>query len=150
MMRLLVTGGAGFIGSNFILYWLENHPKDAVINFDLLTYAGNLENLKSVVSSPNYKFIKGDIADFAAVERAVKENQPDIIVNFAAESHNSYAVVNPSIFFKTNVLGTQNLLEVCRQNNIPRFHHISTCEVYGDLPLESSEKFSEESPYRPR
>lgn len=149
-MKLLITGGAGFIGSNFIHYWLKNHPGDRVINLDKLTYAGNFENLRSIERNPNYKFAKGDIADREFVNNLVRDFRPDIIVNFAAESHNSYAILNPTVFFKTNLMGTQNLLEASRINKVPRFHHISTCEVYGDLPLESAEKFTEKSPYRPR
>jgi len=151
-MRLFITGGAGFIGSNFIRHWLENHPSDHILNFDALTYAGNLASLADVAEKykTNYRFIKGDIADPVAVNSAIQEFQPDIIVNFAAESHNSYAVLNPTIFFKTNLMGTQTLLEAARINKVPRFHHISTCEVYGDLPLDSDEKFTEKSPYRPR
>jgi len=149
-MNLLVTGGAGFIGSNFIHYILDKYSDYKIVNLDALTYAGNLENLKSVANNSNYKFIKGDIGDYNLVDKIVKENNTDIIINFAAESHNSWAVVNPTIFFKTNVLGTQNLLEVARKNGGIRFHHISTCEVYGDLALDSDEKFTENSPFLPR
>jgi len=151
-MKLIVTGGAGFIGSNFIRYWLTNYPKDEILNLDALTYAGNLASLDDVVRKhpQNYQFVKGDIADFETVDKVVKNFQPEVIVNFAAESHNSWAIINPTIFFKTNVMGTQNLLEVCRKNQVPRFHHISTCEVYGDLPLEGNRKFRETSPLKPR
>lgn len=149
-MKLLVTGGAGFIGSNFIRYWLKKYPEDKIINLDKLTYAGNLENLKDIENNPNYKFVKGDICNFSFVNNLVKKFSPEVIVNFAAESHNSWAIINPTVFFKTNVLGTQTLLEVARQNKVPRFHHISTCEVYGDLALDSKEKFTENSPYRPK
>jgi len=148
-MKLLVTGGAGFIGSNFIRYWLKKYPADKIVNLDKLTYAGNLENLKDVENNPHYEFVKGDICNFSLVSNLVKKFSPDIIVNFAAESHNSWAIINPTVFFKTNVLGTQTLLEVARRNKVPRFHHISTCEVYGDLALNSKEKFSENSPYHP-
>jgi len=148
-MKLLVTGGAGFIGSNFIRYWLKKYPADKIVNLDKLTYAGNLENLKDVENNPHYEFIKGDICNFGLVNNLVKKFAPDIIVNFAAESHNSWAIINPTVFFKTNVLGTQTLLEVARQNKVPRFHHISTCEVYGDLALDSKEKFTENSPCLP-
>lgn len=151
-MKLIVTGGAGFIGSNFIRYWLAKYPKDKILNLDVLTYAGYLPSLDDVVKkhAQNYQFIKGDITDFETVDKVVKKFQPEVIVNFAAESHNSWAVLNPTVFFKTNVIGTQNLLEVCRKNQVPRFHHISTCEVYGDLPLEGYKKFRETSPFRPR
>ena len=150
-MKILVTGGAGFIGSNFIRYWLNKYKKDFVVNLDILTHAGNLDNLVDVQKKhkDRYKFVKGDITNLEFVDALVKEDKPNVIVNFAAESHNSYAILNPTIFFKTNVIGTQTLLEVARRNKINRFHHISTCEVYGDLPLESKEKFREDSPYRP-
>ena len=150
-MKLLVTGGAGFIGSNFVRYWLKNYPEDQILNLDVLTYAGNLENLSDVVAkySQNYIFIKGDIGDAILVNNLLQDHQPDIIVNFAAESHNSYAILNPSIFTRTNVLGTQTLLEAARKHHTPRLHHISTCEVYGDLALGSPEKFTEQTPYRP-
>ena len=151
-MKLIVTGGAGFIGSNFIRYWLTRYPQDKILNLDVLTYAGNLPSLDDVVKkhARNYQFVKGDIIDFETMDEVVKSFQPDVIVNFAAESHNSWAVINPTVFFKTNVMGTQNLLEVCRKNQVPRFHHISTCEVYGDLPLGGKRKFRETSPFRPR
>lgn len=150
-MKLLITGGAGFIGANFIRYWLQQYPEDYIINLDALTYAGNLENLSDVVAnySQNYTFVKGDIGDSSFINSLLEEHQPDVIVNFAAESHNSYAILNPSVFFKTNAMGTQTLIEAARKHRIPRFHHISTCEVYGDLPLDSPEKFTEQSPYRP-
>lgn len=149
MKKLLVTGGAGFIGSNFIRYWLNKYPEDKILNLDLLTYAGNLDNLVDLKENLNYQFVKGDICNFELVDFLVKEFQPDFIINFAAESHNSLAILNPTAFFKTNLLGTQNLLEVARKNNVKRFHHISTCEVYGDLSLDSPEKFTEQTPYNP-
>lgn len=151
-MHLLITGGAGFIGSNFIRYWLEKYLNDNILNFDILTYAGNLASLADVAEKykNNYQFVQGDIADRSCVDETIKNFKPDIIVNFAAESHNSYAILNPTVFFKTNLMGAQTLLEAARVNKIPRFHHISTCEVYGDLPLDSEEKFTEKSPYRPR
>lgn len=151
-MKLLITGGAGFIGSNFIRYWLDKYPDDSVLNLDILTYAGNQNSLIDVLQkhAENYRFIKGDIADFDFVDKTVKEFRPDMIINFAAESHNSFAILNPTAFFRTNVMGTQTLLEAVRKNDVPRFHHISTCEVYGDLPLDSDEKFTENSPLRPR
>lgn len=151
-MKLLVTGGAGFIGSHFIRYWLTNHPQDSVVNFDLLTYAGNPQNLTDVVEKfgDRYIFFQGDIADISSVETAFTEHKPEIVVNFAAESHNSWAIIDPGRFFRTNVLGTQTLLEVARRKGIERFQHVSTCEVYGDLPLDSNETFTEQSPCRPR
>ena len=148
MSKLLVTGGAGFIGSNFILYWLKNHPEDAVINFDKLTYAGNLENLISVESNPNYSFVHGDITDPEAVAQAMQG--VDIVVHFAAESHVDRSIKEPAAFVKTNVVGTQVLLDSALANNVKRFHHISTDEVFGALPLDSSEKFDENTRYDPR
>jgi dTDP-glucose 4,6-dehydratase len=144
-MRLLVTGAAGFIGSNFVHDRLERRPEDHIVAFDLLTYAGNRESLPDEVP-----FVHGDIGDFELVEQTLRDEQIEVIVNFAAESHNSLAVVDPGRFFRTNVLGTQTLLEAARRCEVRRFHHVSTCEVYGDLALDSDESFSEESPYRPR
>lgn len=131
---------------------MTNHPRDSVINLDRLTYAGNLANLDDVVKNhgKNYKFVKGDIGNFDLVFYLLKTYQPDVIVNFAAETHNSRSVLHPKVFYETNVLGTQTLLEAARQAGIGRFHHISTCEVYGDLPLDVDESFSETSPFRPR
>jgi dTDP-glucose 4,6-dehydratase len=147
-MRVLVTGAAGFIGSNFVRYWLERHPDDHVVAYDLLTYAGNRENLADVEDTID--FVHGDIGDFSLASATLAEHELDTIVNFAAESHNSLAVLDPGLFARTNVLGTQLLLEAARRHGVDRFHHISTCEVYGDLPLDSDERFSEQSPYRPR
>ncbi len=147
-MRLLVTGGAGFIGSNFVRYWVERHPGDRVVVLDLLTYAGDRRNLAEV--DERIGFVQGDIADLELCERLLEGEEVDVVVNFAAESHNSLAVVEPTRFFRTNVLGTQALLEAARRTGVRRFHHVSTCEVYGDLPLDSDEVFTEESPYRPR
>jgi dTDP-glucose 4,6-dehydratase len=145
-MRLLVTGAAGFIGSNFVRYWRGRHADDHVVAYDALTYAGNRENLEGV----DVPFVHGDIADGEVATSTLRDEQIDVIVNFAAESHNSYAIVNPGAFFRTNVIGTQTLLEAARQVGIERFHHVSTCEVYGDLPLDSDDVFTEETPYRPR
>jgi dTDP-glucose 4,6-dehydratase len=145
-MRMLVTGAAGFIGSNFVRYWCERHAGDHVVAYDALTYAGNRENLEGV----DVPFVHGDIADGEVATNTLRDEQIDVIVNFAAESHNSYAIVNPGAFFRTNVIGTQTLLEAARQVGIERFHHVSTCEVYGDLPLDSDDVFTEETPYRPR
>jgi dTDP-glucose 4,6-dehydratase len=147
-MRLLVTGAAGFIGSNFVRYWLERHPDDHVVAYDLLTYAGDRRNLEDVEA--RVFFVHGDIGDHDLAQRTLADESIDTIVNFAAESHNSLAVVDPGLFARTNVLGTQTLLEAARAAGLQRFHHISTCEVYGDLPLDSDESFTEESPYRPR
>ena len=145
-MRVLVTGAAGFIGSDFVRYWLERHPDDHVVALDLLTYAGDRRNLDGL----GVRLVEGDIGDLALGERVLAEEEIDTVVNFAAESHNSLAVLDPSRFFRTNALGTQTLLEAARRHGISRFHHVSTCEVYGDLALDSDEAFSEESPYRPR
>ena len=147
-MRLLVTGAAGFIGSNFVHYWLERHPDDHVVAYDLLTYAGNRESLATVEN--RIVFVQGDICDGELAEKTLREERIDVVVNFAAESHNSLAVVDPTRFFRTNVLGTQTLLEAARAAGAARFHHVSTCEVYGDLALDTDEVFTEESPYRPR
>jgi dTDP-glucose 4,6-dehydratase len=147
-VNLLVTGAAGFIGSNFVHHWLERHPSDRVVAYDLLTYAGNRANLRGV--EDEIAFVEGDIADFELAAAVMRDEQIDAVVNFAAESHNSLAVVDPGLFARTNVLGTQMLLEAARRRGVRRFHHISTCEVYGDLPLDSEESFTEESSYRPR
>lgn len=146
-MKLLVTGGAGFIGSNFILYWLKNYPGDKIVNLDKLTYAGNLKNLRAVENNTSYEFIEGDICDPKAVATAT--SGVDIIVHFAAESHVDRSIEKPSDFVMTNVVGTQVLLEQALKDKI-RFHHISTDEVFGALDLESKEKFNEETRYDPR
>jgi dTDP-glucose 4,6-dehydratase len=147
-MRLLVTGGAGFIGSNFARYWTAAHPDDRVVVFDKLTYAGNRANLADLEGGVG--FVQGDICDLDAVARVLADESVDTVVNFAAESHNSLAVLDPGRFFHTNVIGTQTLLEASRRAGLGRFHHISTCEVYGDLDLDADESFTEDSPYRPR
>lgn len=146
-MKLLVTGGAGFIGSNFILYWLKNHPEDQIVNLDALTYAGNLENLKAVENNQNYKFIKGDITDQETVTKAVQD--VDVIVHFAAESHVDRSILDASAFLQTNVLGTLNLLEAAKNNGGIRFHHVSTDEVFGALKSDDP-AFNEKTPYDPR
>ncbi len=146
-MKILVTGGAGFIGSNFILYWLKNHPQDEIVNFDKLTYAGNLENLKSIEKNPNYSFIHGDICDSQAVNLAMEDI--DTVVHFAAESHVDRSIMEPASFVVTNVVGTQVLLDSALKNNIKRFHHISTDEVFGALDLNSTDKFNETTRYDP-
>ncbi len=151
-MKLLVTGGAGFIGSNFIRYWLSTHPDDEIINLDLLTYAGNLANLADVERDfgDRYQFVHGDIGNSDLVYHVLSTQKPTTIVNFAAESHNSRAITHPGLFFQTNVVGTQNLLAAANRAEIQRFHHISTCEVYGDLDLDADESFTEQSPLKPR
>lgn len=151
-MKLLVTGGAGFIGTNFIRYWLRHYADDAIVNLDLLTYAGNIANLADIAERyrERYKFVHGDIVDSVFVEDVFKKEVPDVIVNFAAESHNSRAILHPRRFVETNVMGTQVLLDTARKFDVQRFHHISTCEVYGELPLDSPDVFDECSPYRPQ
>ncbi len=146
-MKLLVTGGAGFIGSNFILYWLKNHPNDHIVNFDALTYAGNLENLASVESRDNYTFIQGDICDPEIVDNVMEDI--DTVVHFAAESHVDRSIMEPGNFVMTNVMGTQVLLEAALKCGINRFHHISTDEVFGSLNLEDTRKFNERTNYNP-
>ena len=145
-MRLLVTGAAGFIGSNFVHRWLEHHRDGQVVALDLLTYAGDRRNLEGL----DVRLVEGDIGDPELVDRVLAEEKIEIVVNFAAESHNSLAVLDPGRFFRTNALGTQTLLEAARRRGVERFHHVSTCEVYGDLALDTDESFTEESPYRPR
>ncbi len=145
-MRLLVTGAAGFIGSNFVRWWFERHPDDHVVALDKLTYAGDPRNLDGL----DVRLAVCDICDLDPVARLLAEEGIDTVVNFAAESHNSLAILDPGRFFRTNVLGTQALLEASRRQEVSRFHHVSTCEVYGDLPLDSEDAFTEESPYRPR
>jgi dTDP-glucose 4,6-dehydratase len=144
---LLVTGGAGFIGANFVLYWLKNHPDDTVINLDLLTYAGNLETLKSVASQANYRFVKGDICDAELVDKVMAD--ADIVVHFAAESHVDRSIKDPDVFLNTNVIGTHTLLKAALKHQVRRFHHISTDEVFGSLELGSNTKFTEATGYDP-
>lgn len=146
-MKLLVTGGAGFIGSNFIRYWLKKYPKDQIVNLDKLTYAGHLSTTKDFSSNKNYEFIKGDICDSKVVERVVKG--VEIIVHFAAETHVDRSVLGPKVFLMTNVVGTQVILDSALKNNVKRFHYIGTDEVFGALPLDSKEKFNERSLYDP-
>lgn len=149
-MTLLVTGGAGFIGSNFIFYWLKHHPEDRVVCLDKLTYAGNLATLVPVMDHPNFRFVRGDICDRAAVKRLFEEEQPQAVINFAAESHVDRSIQAPEVFLQTNVLGTQVLLDACCAHGGVRFHQVSTDEVYGDLPLDRPDLlFTEESPLRP-
>ncbi len=145
-MRVLATGGAGFIGSNFVRYWAEEHPGDRVVVYDALTYAGTRSNVEGL----DVGFVHGDVCDLDLAVATLEREQIDTVVHFAAESHNSLAVLDPARFFRTNVLGTQTMLEAARRHGVTRFHHISTCEVYGDLDLDSDERFTEESPYRPR
>ncbi|MBP9699929.1 dTDP-glucose 4,6-dehydratase [Candidatus Woesebacteria bacterium] len=146
-MRLLVTGGAGFIGSNFIQYWLAGHPSDQIVNLDSLTYAGNLENLTSVQNNPNYSFIKGAIGDPQTVHEAIAG--VDVVVHFAAETHVDRSIKDPTAFVRTNVEGTLVLLQEAVQAKVQRFHHISTDEVFGSLELGSDQKFNENTKYDP-
>ncbi len=146
-MKLLVTGGAGFIGSNFILYWLAGHADDMIINLDVLTYAGNLENLKSVENNPHYSFVQGNITDVATVSKVMEG--VDVVVHFAAESHVDRSITGPAIFAETNVIGTQVLLDAALKAGVKHFHHVSTDEVFGALQLDTTEKFSETTPYNP-
>lgn len=146
-MKLLVTGGAGFIGSNFVLYWLKKYPQDSILNLDKLTYAGNLENLKSVEKNPQYEFVQGDICNSQLVDSLIKK--VDLVVHFAAETHVDRSILDPAPFIKTNIEGTYVLLEAARKNGNKRFHHISTDEVFGALELGSQTKFSESTPYDP-
>jgi dTDP-glucose 4,6-dehydratase len=146
-MKILVTGGAGFIGSNFILYWLQKYPNDKIVNLDILTYAGNLENLQLVADNKNYTFIKGNIGDAILLDKILPG--VDIVVHFAAESHVDRSITGPAIFIETNVLGTQVLLDACLKHKIAHFHHVSTDEVFGALALNSEGKFSEITPYNP-
>lgn len=144
-MKILVTGGAGFIGSNFVYYELDNYPNDEVICLDKLTYAGNLETLEVAMKNPEFKFIKGDIADRAFVDELFASEKPDVVVNFAAESHVDRSIENPEIFLQTNVIGTSVLMDACRKYGNIRYHQVSTDEVYGDLPLDRPDLFFTET-----
>lgn len=149
-MTIIVTGGAGFIGSNFIAYTLEKHPDDRVVCFDKLTYAGNLENLSEVWNSKNFRFVKGDICDVKAVRDLFDEERPDAVINFAAESHVDRSIKDPSPFLQTNVVGASVLMDACKDFGVKRFHQVSTDEVYGDLPLDKfGVSFDENCPVRP-
>ena len=146
-MKILVTGGAGFIGGNFVLYMVNQYPEDTIVNLDALTYAGNLETLKSVENKPNYHFVKGDIADRDFIDQLFEKEQFDAVVNFAAESHVDRSILDPGIFIRTNVMGTQVLLDASRKFGVKRYHQVSTDEVYGDLPLDRKDLFfTEETP----
>ena len=146
-MTIIVTGGAGFIGSNFVYLQLKEHPEDRIICLDKLTYAGNLSTLKDAMKNPKFRFIKADIADREAVEKIFEEEKPDMIVNFAAESHVDRSIEDPGIFLKTNIMGTQVLMDACRKYGVKRYHQVSTDEVYGDLPLDRPDLFfTEDTP----
>lgn len=146
-MTVIVTGGAGFIGSNFVFYMLKKYSDYKIICLDKLTYAGNLSTLEPAMSNPNFKFIKADICDRKAVYKIFEEEKPDIIVNFAAESHVDRSIENPEVFLQTNVVGTSTLMDACRKYGIKRYHQVSTDEVYGDLPLDRPDLlFTEDTP----
>ena len=146
-MTMIVTGGAGFIGSNFIFHQLAAHPEDRIVCLDKLTYAGNLSTLKDVLDHPRFRFVKADICDREAVNHLFEEEHPDIVVNFAAESHVDRSIENPGVFLETNILGTGVLMDACRKYGIQRYHQVSTDEVYGDLPLDRPDLlFTEETP----
>lgn len=144
-MKILVTGGAGFIGSNFIYHWMENHPQDDIVCLDLLTYAGNLSTLEKAMENPRFRFVKGDIADYSFVMELFEKEKFDAVVNFAAESHVDRSVTDPGVFIRTNVMGTQALLDASRKTGVKRYHQVSTDEVYGDLPLDRPDLFFTES-----
>lgn len=146
-MKLLITGGAGFIGSNFILYWLKKYPNDKIVNLDKLTYAGNLENLKVIEKNSNYEFVQGDICDSKLINLLTEK--VDVIVHFAAESHVDRSILDPAPFIKTNIEGTYVLLEAALRNKVKKFHHVSTDEVFGSLELNSKEKFNDFTSYNP-
>ena len=146
-MNILITGGAGFIGGNFVYYQLKNHPEDNIICIDALTYAGNMETLTEAMKNPKFTFIKGNIADRSCVEKVFEQYKPDIVVNFAAESHVDRSIDNPELFLQTNIMGTQVMMDACRKYGVKRYHQVSTDEVYGDLPLDRTDLFfTEDTP----
>lgn len=146
-MTIIVTGGAGFIGSNFVFHILQAHPDYRIVCLDKLTYAGNLSTLEPVLQQDNFRFVKADICDRQAVDKLFQEEKPDIVVNFAAESHVDRSIENPGIFLETNIMGTAVLMDACRKYGIQRYHQVSTDEVYGDLPLDRPDLFfTEETP----
>ena len=146
-MKILVTGGAGFIGGNFVHYMVNKYPEDMIINLDLLTYAGNLETLKPVEDKENYKFVKGDIADRKFVFELFEKERPDVVINFAAESHVDRSITDPESFVRTNVIGTTTLMDAAKEFGVKRYHQVSTDEVYGDLPLDRPDLFfTEQTP----
>ena len=148
-MTMIVTGGAGFIGSNFIFHMLAAHPHVRIVCVDKLTYAGNLSTLKSVMDSPQFRFVKADICDREAIFALFEEEHPDVVVNFAAETHVDRSIEDPGVFLRTNIMGTQTLMDACRKYGIARYHQVSTDEVYGDLPLDRPDLFfTEETPIR--
>ena len=144
-MTIIVTGGAGFIGANFVYYQLKNHPEDKIVCLDKLTYAGNLETLADAQNNPNFQFVRADIADREKIYALFDELKPDVVVNFAAESHVDRSIEDPELFLRTNIIGTSVLLDACRKFGIKRFHQVSTDEVYGDLPLDRPDLFFTET-----
>ncbi len=144
-MNIIVTGGAGFIGGNFCHYMTKKYPEDTILCIDKLTYAGNLETLAPIMDKPNFKFFQADIADREAIYKIFQEEKPDIVVNFAAESHVDRSITDPEIFLRTNIIGTSVMLDACREYGITRYHQVSTDEVYGDLPLDRSDLFFTET-----
>ena len=144
-MNIIITGGAGFIGSNFVFHMLRFHPEDRIICLDKLTYAGNLSTLAPIMDKPNFRFVKADICDRKTVYQLFEEEKPDMVVNFAAESHVDRSIENPSIFLETNIMGTAVLMDACRKYGIQRYHQVSTDEVYGDLPLDRPDLFFTET-----
>ena len=146
-MKILITGGAGFIGGNFCHYMLEKHPEDDYVCLDALTYAGNMETLADIMDNPNFKFVKGNICDKELVEKLFEEEKFDIVINFAAESHVDRSIENPKVFLESNIIGVQTLMDACRKYNVKRYHQVSTDEVYGDLPLDRPDLlFHEDTP----
>ncbi|MEE3393425.1 MAG: dTDP-glucose 4,6-dehydratase [Lachnospiraceae bacterium] len=146
-MKIIVTGGAGFIGGNFCHYMTGKYPDDTIICIDKLTYAGNMETLESIMNKPNFKFYRADICDRKAIYRIFEDEKPDIVVNFAAESHVDRSITDPEIFLQTNIIGTSVMMDACRKYGIRRYHQVSTDEVYGDLPLDRPDLFfTEETP----
>ncbi|MBR2390457.1 MAG: GDP-mannose 4,6-dehydratase, partial [Mogibacterium sp.] len=146
-MKILVTGAAGFIGSNFVFHMLKAHPDYEIVGLDALTYAGNLETLAPAIDEPNFRFVKADITDADAINKLFEEEKFDVVVNFAAESHVDRSIEDPGLFLRTNILGTQVLMDACRKYGIQRYHQVSTDEVYGDLPLDRPDLFfTEETP----
>ena len=146
-MKILITGGAGFIGGNFCHYMLEKHPEDEYVCLDALTYAGNMETLADIMDKPNFKFVKGNICDKELIEKLFEEEKFDIVINFAAESHVDRSIENPKIFLESNIIGVQTLMDACRKFNVSRYHQVSTDEVYGDLPLDRPDLlFHEDTP----
>ncbi len=146
-MTMIVTGGAGFIGSNFIFYMMEKHPQYRIVCIDKLTYAGNLATLEPILGKENFRFVHADICDRDTVFSLFEEERPNVVVNFAAESHVDRSIENPGVFLQTNILGTQTLMDACRKYGVERFHQVSTDEVYGDLPLDRPDLFfTEETP----